>query len=151
MKNATLNPSLAGLNADPLFFEGKLYIFGGKVINARLTKEGSQIEALYVPVNSRGYFDDYYRTDGRFLALLPKDRGILDPLIFKANREITIAAVYKGVRTERLEGMEYPYGYFEIVGIRLWAERAYYPPYYPYPYWYYDPWYEPWNRHQRWR
>lgn len=151
MKNATLNPSLSGLNADPLHFEDKLYIFGGKIINTRVTKDGSLIEALYAPVNSRGYFQDTYKLEGRFLALLPKEYGILDPLIFKKDREITIAAVYKGVRTERLDEIDYPYSYFQIVEIRLWEERQYYPPpYYPYPYWY-DPWYDPWYRHHWWR
>lgn len=149
MKNATLNPSLAKLNEQSLMNEGKLYVFGGKIINTRVTKDGSLIEAIYVPVNSRGYLKDYMQSI-RFLALLPKEKGILDPMIFGKNREITIAGIYKGIRTETLDEIRYPYAYFEIVDFHLWEERVYYEPAYPYPYWWYDPWYDPWRRPHWW-
>ena len=154
MKSATLNPSLSELNAAPVMFEGKLYILGGKIVNTRVTKDGSLIEAIYAPVDSRGYLKDYVRSI-RFLALYPKEKGILDPIIFRKDREITIAGIYKGTRTERLDEMNYPYGYFEIVDFHLWEDPLYYPAYYPYPYeWYdpwYEPWYDPWYRHHWWR
>ncbi|HMK55224.1 MAG TPA: Slp family lipoprotein [Dissulfurispiraceae bacterium] len=154
MKNATLNPSLSELNAAPLLFEGKLYVLGGKIVSTRVTKEGSLIEAIYAPVDSRGYLKDYVRSV-RFMALYPKDRGILDPLIFRKNRDMSIAGVYKGTRIEKLDEMEYAYAYFEIVDFRLWEESRYYPAYYPYPYWWYDPWYgpwhDPWYGHRGWR
>jgi outer membrane lipoprotein len=150
MKNATLNPPLSELNSDPRMFEGKLYILGGKIISVRVTKDGSLMEAIYAPVDTRGYLQDYVRSI-RFLALYSKERGILDPLIFRKDRDITIAGIYKGTRTGRLEEMDYPYGYFEIVDFRLWDEPQYYPAYYSYPYGWYDPWYDPWYRHHRWR
>ncbi|HMK60058.1 MAG TPA: Slp family lipoprotein [Dissulfurispiraceae bacterium] len=155
MKNATLNPSIAELNSSPLMFEGKLYILGGNIVNTRLTKEGSLIEAVYAPVDSRGYLKNYLRSV-RFLALYPKDKGILDPLIFRKNRDVTIAGLYKGTRIEKLDQLDYAYAYFEIVDFRLWEEpQYYYPAYYPYPYWWYDPWYghwhDPWYGHRRWR
>lgn len=151
MKNATLNPSLAELNEQSTMYEGKLYVFGGKIVNTRVTKDGSLIEAIYVPVDSRGNLKDYMQSI-RFLALLPQGKGILDPMIFSKNREITIAGIYKGVRTGQLDEIHYPYAYFEIVDFHLWEERVYYPPY-PYPYWYdpwYDPWYGPWHRPHWW-
>ncbi|HTZ16880.1 MAG TPA: Slp family lipoprotein [Dissulfurispiraceae bacterium] len=160
MKNAALNPSLTELNADPESYEGKLYVLGGRIVNTRVIKEGSLIEAIYVPVDSRGYPEDYIKSI-RFLALYPKEGGILDPLIFKKDRNITIAAIYKGTRTERFGETEYPFSYFEITDFRLWEEP--YPEYYPYPYWWYDPWYNPWYNpwydpwydpwypHHRWR
>jgi outer membrane lipoprotein len=150
MKNATLNPPLAELNSNPLMFEGKLYILGGKIVSVRVTKEGSLIDAIYAPVDSRGYLKDYVKSV-RFLALYPKEQGILAPLIFRKDREITIAGIYKGTRVGRLDELDYSYGYFEIVDFRLWEEPRYYPDYYPYPYWWYDPWCDPWYRYHRWR
>jgi len=57
-EDATLNPSLSELNSAPVMFEGKLYILGGQIVNTRVTKDGSLIEAIYVPVDSRGYLKD---------------------------------------------------------------------------------------------
>ncbi len=148
MKQATLNPSLGELNRDPMLYEGKLYILGGTIVNTKVTKEGSLIEAVYTPVDSRGYLQDYIQSV-RFIALYPRNKGILDPLIFAKAREITIAGIYKGVRTATLDEIEYPFSYFEIVEFHLWEIR--YPDYYPYPYWWYDPWYDPWYPHHWWR
>jgi len=76
-----------------------------------------------------------------FLALYPKENGILDSIIFRKDLEISIAGIYKETRTERLDEMNYPYSFFEIVDFHLWEEPRYYPAYYPYPYEWYDPWY----------
>lgn len=93
MRSATLNPSLSELTAAPVMFEDKLYILGGKIVNTRVTKDGSMIKAIYAPVDSRGYLKDHVRSI-RFLALSPKEKGILDPIIFRKDREITIAGIY---------------------------------------------------------
>ncbi|MCE5194567.1 MAG: Slp family lipoprotein [Nitrospiraceae bacterium] len=143
MDMAAFNPSLADLNASSASFKGNLFVFGGKIINTRLTKDGSLIEALYVSVSSKGYIKDYDKQSLRFLALMPKEKGILDPLIFKKDMEITIAAIYRGTKTEKLEELDYQYSYFEITEIYLWQEQQYNFRYDPYPFWLYDPWYYP--------
>lgn len=147
MDMAALNPSLADINSAPVSFKDNLYVFGGKIISIRLTKEGSLIEALYLPVSSWGYIKDYDKQSPRFLALMPKEKGILDPIIFRKDREITIAAIYKGTITEKLEELDYQYSYFEITEIYLWQEQQYNFRYEPYPFWFYDPWYYPRYRH----
>jgi outer membrane lipoprotein len=149
MKNATLNPSLAELNAAPSSFEGRMFIIGGRIISSSATEEGVVLEALYLPVDSRGYIDFYEKYRGRFLAIMPKSRGILDPLIFVTGRDVTIAGTYRGVRKGMIDKLEFSYSYFEIVGIRLWEESYYYygsPFYDPYPYYFF--WYGPrYERH----
>jgi len=150
MKNSTINPSPIELNASPASFEGKMYIFGGKIINLRTTPDGYVIEAMFLPVDSRGKIDDGDNYIGRFLAILPKEKGILDPLIFKAGRDVSIAGIYRGIRTQKSDNIENTYSYFEIAAIRLWEERAYYSSpfiYYPYPqlYWWYGPNYYRWR------
>lgn len=155
MKNSTLNPSLIELNTSPADFEGKLFLFGGRIINTRTTNDGFVIEAMYLPVNSRGHIASRDKYGGRFMAILPKEQGMLDPLLFTAGKQVTIAGIYKGIRTQMIDNLEYGYSYFQIIDLRLWEEKHYYygAPYYygPYPsvYFWYDPWYPHYYRHWR--
>jgi outer membrane lipoprotein len=141
--------SLAHLRETPEVFEGKLFILGGLISETKLMEPGSQIEAIFVPVNSYGHLKSEYHLEGRFLAVYPKSKGILDPLIYKRGREITVAGEFAGLRKSKIDEMEYVYPLFEIKQIYLWEERKdyYRPYYYPYYYPYYGPypyWYDPW-------
>ena len=150
--------SLSDVRSNPDLYKGKLFILGGSIVNTKLTQEGSQVEALYIPVDSRGYLKDVepLSSDGRFLAILNKKWGTLDPLIYRKGREITFAGEFIETRSGKIDEAEYIYPVFEIVQIYLWKERRdyypgyyypgyYYPYSYPYPYGWYDPWWRPWG------
>jgi outer membrane lipoprotein len=128
-------------------YKGRLFILGGIIVNTRFTETGSQIEALYVPVDSSGYLREKTRALGRFLALYPRSRGLLDPLVYKRGREITLAGSFLETRKGKIDEMEYTYPVFEIRQIYLWDEERYgaYSPYY-YPYYNYPFLYDPWGR-----
>src|SRR3990172_6271556 len=81
MREGVRDFSLAYLRETPEVFEGKLFILGGLIVQTRLTGTGSQIEALSVPVDSYGYLQGTGRSQGRFLALYPKSKGLLDPMV----------------------------------------------------------------------
>lgn len=142
---------LSHLVETPEVFKDHLFILGGVIVDSRLTATGSQIEALYVPVNRYGDLRDM-GYQGRFLAVYSRTKGLLDPLIYKKGREITLAGDFAGVRRAKIDELEYVYPVFEIRQIHLWEEyRQYpyawpYPYYYPYyPYYYYQPFlYDPW-------
>lgn len=145
---------------DPDMYKGKLFIMGGIIVNTKATEAGSMIEAIYVPVDAMGFLKDV-RGGSRFLALYPKDKGLLEPMIYSKNREITIAGEFLEARQGKIDDMEYTYPLFEIKELYLWEERAEYyfimaPPY-PYPSFYpshryYDPWYyNPWYYDPWWR
>lgn len=142
----------AGTEEDLENFTGKLFILGGIIINTTVTAQGSLIEAIYVPVDTRGYLKHLNAPGRRFLALYPKEDGILEPIIFSKEREITLAGIYIGTRTGAIEGMEYTYPLFEIKELYLWQERRdYYRDPYPYPFWYYPRiYYDPWWFHDLW-
>lgn len=144
IKDASTDVPFSVLRESPSGYKGNLYLLGGIIAHTRLTHEGSLIEALYVPVDSRGYLKDTDTSHVRFLALFPKERGILDPIIFKPHREITIAAVFSGTRKAKIDEMDYTYPFFRITGLYLWEEKKYYPfPYYaPYPYWWNYPYWD---------
>jgi outer membrane lipoprotein len=139
--------SFNALRQYPAEYKGRLYIFGGVIIQTRLTAEGSRIEAMHVPVDRYGYFVERGQSEGRFLAIMPKSESMLDPEVFRKGRRITVAAEFLEVRKDRIDEMEYSYPVFLIRQIYLWPrERAYYPAYYydpwfyPYPYYFWDPW-----------
>ncbi|HBH60745.1 MAG TPA: hypothetical protein DDX85_03180 [Nitrospiraceae bacterium] len=144
------NDGLSEIKQAPDSYKGRLFIFGGIIVKTETTKEGSLIEAIFVPVNSLGYLKSYTTSGGRFLALY-KGREILDPLIFSQKREISLAGEFIEIRQGKIGEMDYDYPLFEIKEIHLWEEvkeRDYYYYYYmppPAPYWYYrhgpyDPW-----------
>ncbi len=148
MKAGLIDVPLSDMRENPEFYKRKLFILGGIIVNTKITEKGSLIEALYIPVNSKGYLRESGRSRGRFLAIYPKDSGLLDPVIYRKGKEITVAGEFIETRKGRIDEMEYTYPVFEIKEIYLWAERReyyyypYYPPYY-YPYWWYDQWWRP--------
>ncbi len=147
LKEGDREVSFNGLRQNSGAYKGKLYVFGGVIVQTRLTAEGSQIEALEVPVDRYGHFEDEGLSQGRFLAIMPAEEGMLDPEVYKQGRRITVAAEFTDLRKARVDEMEYVYPVFLIRQIYLWPrERTYYPAYYydpwfyPYPYYYWDPW-----------
>ncbi len=155
MDQAVRNVSLSDIKRKPEVYKGKLFVFGGVIVNTRVTAEGSLIEALYATVDSRGYLKTVRQSEGRFLALFPKENGILDPVIFRKGREVTIAAELAGTREGKMDEMVYVYPFFRIRELYLWEERSEYnyPPYYYYDPFYYDPFYydRPFFRHRFFR
>jgi len=139
--------------AKPQAYQGQLFVLGGIVVATTVTDEGSLVEALYVPVDSYGYLRDIKGQTTRFLAAYPKGKGVLDPVIFRRNRQITIAGTFNGLKSGKIDQMDYLFPEFTIIEIHLWEELpqvVYVPRYAPYgwgpygsPYW--DPfWGPPW-------
>jgi outer membrane lipoprotein len=148
---------LSEIKQDPAQNKGEIFILGGIIVKTDATKEGSLIEAIFVPVDSSGYLKTRNTSvTGRFLALY-RDRELLDPLLYSEKREITLAGEYVGIRKGKIGELDYSYPLFEIRDIHLWDEiserdryyyRYYRPYYYPYPPYYYRHYrpgfYDPW-------
>jgi outer membrane lipoprotein len=139
LRDGIFNVSLPDLKQNPVANKGRLYILGGIIVNTKIVKNGSLLEAIYVPVTSKGYLKGLGISNGRFLALY-RGKELLDPLIFREKREITLAGEFIGTRKGKIGDMDYTYPLFEIKEIHLWAE-AREVEYYPYPY-YMPPWYD---------
>lgn len=137
MKQGTIDFDLSMIKKDPASNKGRLFILGGIVVKTSLTKDGSLIEAVYVPVNSWGNLKDRREADGRFLAIYRNE--VLEPVVFHQKREITLAGEFIELRKGKIDDMEYYYPFFEIKEIYLWEKRR---RYYDYPY-YYRPHYYP--------
>ncbi len=150
MREGRRDASFEELKSNPDAYKGRLYILGGLIVETRLIEQGSQVEVLAVPVDYYGYLEENEKARGRFLALYPKEKGILDPLVFKKGREVTLAAEFRDIKKGKIDEMEYEYPVFEIRQIHLFEEpRDYYDAYpytryYPYAYPYgYNPYWGP--------
>ncbi len=147
LQKGTFDLQLSEIKQNPAVNKGRLFILGGIIVKTTVTKDGSLIEAIYVPVNSRGYFKSFRTSNGRFLAIYREK--LLDPLIYSERREITFAGEFIEIRKDKIGEMEYSFPLFEIKEIYLWEEVEerdyhYIYPYY-YPSWYYRPRpYYPW-------
>lgn len=147
MREGQRNVSFDELRSNPDAYKGRLYILGGLIAEARFTEQGSQLEVLAVPVDSHGYLEEHERSSGRFLAVLSRSKALLDPIVYKRGREVTLAGEFREIWKGKIDEMEYEYPVFEIRQIHLFEEQQYYNmypyPYYPYPYWY-NPYWGPW-------
>lgn len=147
LREGSREASFEALRQNPGGFEGRLFVLGGVIVKTRLTQAGPEIEAIHVPVDRYGYFEEQGRSEGRFIATVPAVERLLDPEVFRTGRRVTIAGEFRGLRKARIDDMEYVYPVFRIRDIHLWKkERVYYPAYYynpwfyPYPYYFRDPW-----------
>jgi outer membrane lipoprotein len=154
MREGQRSVPMEAFRANPDLYRGKLFILGGVIVETRFVQEGSQIEVLSTPVDSRGNLQDGTETSGRFLAIYPKDRGTLDPVIYEKGRLVTLAGTFSDLRKGKIDDIEYVYPLFEIRQIHLWEEAPdYYGyPYHPYyPYGYYGPyWGHPYRGYPYW-
>jgi outer membrane lipoprotein len=132
LQEGTRKVAITELAAHPGLYKGKLFILGGIIANTTVTDEGSAIEAIYVPVNSEGGLKKIPGL-GRYIAVWPKAKGLLDPMIYRRNRLITVAGTFKGLRKGRLYKTIYTFPVFDIEQLHLWKTMPYYAPYY-YPY-----------------
>jgi outer membrane lipoprotein len=137
MTAGTRNFSFRDILVNPQLYENRLFILGGIVVNTTLTDQGSLVESLYVPVDSLGYLKPVYGPVQRSIALFPRELGVLDPMIYRKDRQITFAGTFMGIREGKIDTMSYTYPEFRIEQIYLWEEqpRVYYAPYRWDPYW----------------
>jgi outer membrane lipoprotein len=147
MIEGIFDAQLSEIKQNPTINKGKLFVLGGIIVKTTVTKEGSLIEAIHVPVNSRGYLKSDGSSNGRFLAIYHKE--LLDPLLYSERREITLAGEFIEIRKNKIGEMDYSFPVFEIKDIHLWEEiekRDYYygPPYYYPRYYRHYPYYYPW-------
>lgn len=129
------------LKTKPEKYKGSLVVLGGKVLNAKRLKEGTQIEVLQLPLDrSDAPVTTLTESKGRFLAYSTE---FLDPATVPTNTAISMIAEVTGAKTQPLDDVEYTYPTVKINTLKIWPEYDYrqrWPgPYYPYPYYPYYP------------
>jgi len=137
------------LRKNPQEYMGRLFILGGIIAEAETLKEGTRIEAVYVPADRYGNLLGIEHESNRFMAFYPAERGLLDPLIYRKGREVTVAGEFMGIEKGKIGGMDYTYPVFLIRDIHLWEEKRgvyilaphFWRPFWWDDHWWYDPYY----------
>ena len=132
--------TLSEVLKDPETYKGKTVLWSGVIISSVNLKEGTIIEVLQKPADTRGKPKDVDESDGRFLALNP---GYLDVAIYNSGRKVTVAGEVQGKRIQRLGEIDYTYPLISAKEIHLWPVEKEDRVYYPCPYWHYPRWYAP--------
>lgn len=137
------------VKATPHSFKGQSAVFGGKVLAARLQKDGTRIEILQLPLDRSqrpGY--DLTQSQGRFIAL---QREFLDPATLPPGTRITVTGEVSDSIKLPLDETDYTYPVIDITRMQIWAGsedvahriRPYFGPgHYWGPYW--SPYWQPW-------
>ena len=130
---------------DPEAHKGNVVIWAGVIIEAKNTKEGTQIEILQKPADFLGAPEEVDKSEGRFLALYP---SYLDVAVYAKGRQVTVGGEVEGKRIMPLGEIQYTYPLVLAQEIYLWPdtskERLAPYPYPGYPWWWYDPFWRPW-------
>ena len=130
LEKGTRDVSMVQMAQNPSLYEGKLFILGGSIVSTSLTETGSVVEAIHIPVDSKGYLRETEPATGRFLAFYVRELGILDPVVYQPGRRVTLAAELVELRPGRIGEMDYTFPYFNVRQLYLWEEgqpRSYFP------------------------
>ncbi len=125
------------LRESPQSYSGRVVVFSGEVLNAKLLKQGTRIEVLELPLEvAQSPTPDRTQSQGRFLAI---QKDFLDPATIPPGTRVTIVGEVTGATTLQLDETDYSYPTLEVKNLKVWpgAQSTPYwaPPFYPYYYW----------------
>jgi outer membrane lipoprotein len=106
--------------ADPEAYKGKIFIWGGWIVETANRPEGTELVVLQAPLDSGDEPREAARTQGRFLA---KTAQFLDPALYCRGRRLTVAGELAGRETRKLDQAEYAYPVLTARQLHLWAEE----------------------------
>lgn len=117
------------LNSDLLFrdpdaYKGLIVILGGVIISSKNMDEGTYIEVLQNPIDSRGRPKKTDVSFGRFLIFY---EGYLDTVIYAPSRKITVAGEVLGKRMGLLGDLRYPYLLIKSEELHIFKSGKNYP------------------------
>jgi outer membrane lipoprotein len=139
------NPPLAAVRAAPEQYTGEYVRWGGTIARVENRESETWIEIVSRELKQDGRPMDKDYSEGRFLARFD---GFHDPVIYKADRKLTVIGTIEGTATRDIGEYSYTYPIVHVQSHRLWMVSAealpydsLWSPYRPYPYYFYDPWY----------
>ena len=128
---------------DPDRFVGKMILWGGVIAEVTNKQNETDLKITQAELDFEKRPKNLDQSAGRFIV---RYAGFLDPAIYQAGREITVAGEVTGKEVLPLGKIEYSYPVILAKEIHLW-ERLYLRPYYPY---YWDPFWGPYGYPYRW-
>ncbi len=120
------------LAADPQAYAGRMVLLGGTIVQTTPRTGDTEIEVVQKELKSTGEPRMTDVSEGRFLVVVDR---FLDPAIYKADRDLTVAGTVQGAAVRRIGETDYRYPVIAAKEIHLWRQPL--PPAAPgTPYWY---------------
>jgi outer membrane lipoprotein len=111
---------------NPDHFKGKTVVLGGKIIETTPLEGKTRVIVLQYPLGYRDKPSADSVSEGRFIV---EATGFLDPVVYSAGRQVTVAGMVEGKEVLPLGEIKYAYPVVASREIYLWpVEDAYYPP-----------------------
>jgi len=101
---------------DPGRYRGMTFIWGGTIVQTKGVNSGSLLEVVQNPLSGRGTVAERDVSYGRFLV---DSQTLLDPLIYRAGRLVTVAGELAETRKGKIGEGEYLYPVLRADEIRL--------------------------------
>lgn len=139
------NPTLAQVNSDATTYAGRNVRWGGTIFKVENRAQETWIEIVERPLDAHGQPRNADQSDGRFIARVAR---FLEPTIYTAGREITVAGIIDGMNSGKIGEYEYAYPTVKTDATHLWSVEIPVRPQPRDPYWH-DPWYPYWPWWQR--
>lgn len=130
MEQVDRDLTYGALAARPDEFKGRIVLLGGTIVQTVPKPNETEVEVVQKQVSSSGEPRLTDKSEGRFLVVADR---FLDPAIYQAGRDITVAGEVRGSEVRRIGEIDYRYPVITAQELYLWR-RPSSPPAYPYPY-----------------
>jgi outer membrane lipoprotein len=112
---------------DPEAYKGKTIILGGLIINTHNSEQGTHIEVLQTPLDSRGRPRNTDYSYGRFIFFYEE---YLDAALFSEGKAVTVGGKVFGTETLPLGDIEYTYPLIYASEVHLFGPKSTIPVYF---------------------
>jgi outer membrane lipoprotein len=106
----------AELNASPEAFTGRTVLLGGIIAGVRSSGDVLMLEVARLELFNNEVPNENLPSGGRFLAISSE---LIDPVIYRPGKLVTIIGEVKGKRIEKIDGVDYPYPLISAREMRL--------------------------------
>ena len=112
---------------NPEAYKGKTVVLGGIIISTHNSEQGTHIEVLQTPLDSRGRPKDTDYSYGRFIFFYEE---YLDEAIFSKGKAVTVGGKIFGKTTRPLGDIEYTYPLIDAREVHLFGPKSTIPIYF---------------------
>lgn len=137
------SPSITQAGKDANAYIKQKVRWGGTILETENKQDSSWLSIVAFQLNGEGRPSQSGTSPGRFIAIVD---DFLEPLVFNADRQITVMGVLQGIESRKVGEFQYDYPLIKVEHYYLWSPISKTDYEYP-PYWWHDPWYNHYPSH----
>jgi outer membrane lipoprotein len=109
------------LQKTPDVYDGEVVIFGGKILETKVSSTLSELTVLQLAIDNSGRPVNLDQSHGRFLV---QSEQLLDPAIYQKGMLLTVVGMLKGSKVRAIGDFDYAYPLLEAIEIKLWPKEV---------------------------